>query len=174
LGSAYALDRLVRNDGGSIAYRPVARLREGRLLRGLASSCMDTSDGLITTLDELVRRNRCGFAVSAPIERILHPDAWGAAEAAGLSPRLMLAGPHGEFELVFTVPPDRCAALLDGAAAEGWVPVALGLVTAEPGIVRLGSDPAPLDTTRIRNLFDEVGGDVQVFLRAVERLTVGG
>jgi thiamine-monophosphate kinase len=170
LGGAYALGRMLPGSAPAVAFRPLARLREGRLLRGVASCAMDTSDGLVATLDELALQNRCGFSLAVPIEAVLHPDAWRAATAARVPPWFMLAGPHGEFELVFTVPSDRCAELAADAADAGWAPVELGVVTGEPGIVRLGAGSAPIDTTRVRNLFEEVGGDVPAYLRALERL----
>jgi thiamine-monophosphate kinase len=165
LGAAHAFERMIRRSTGAVDFRPVARLREGPRLRGLATACMDTSDGLIATLDELARRNGCGFRVTAPIERVLHPEARRTALEAGLPPWLMLAGPHGEFELVFTVPPEHVAALRDATVTDGWVPQELGRVTAEPGVVRLGADP--VDTGAIRNLFDEVDGNVDAYLRAL-------
>jgi len=171
LGGAYALGRLLPGSAPAVAFRPLARLREGRLLRRVASCAMDTSDGLIATLDELARRNGCGFSITAPVEPVLHRDALRAATAAHLPPWLMLAGPHGEFELVFTVPADRCDALAAAGADAGWAPVELGVVTGERGIVRLGAEGAPLDTTRVRNLFDEVGGDVPAYVRGLERLS---
>ena len=42
------------------------RLREGELLRGVASCCMDTSDGFVATIDQLARINEVGFRITAP------------------------------------------------------------------------------------------------------------
>jgi thiamine-monophosphate kinase len=166
-GAAFAFDCLAGQGRLGVAFRPVARLPEGRLLRGLASCCMDTSDGLIATLDELARQNGCGFTLTAPLERVLHPDAAAAARAAGLPPAVTLAGPHGEFELVFTVPPDRCDAFRAAAAAARWTPVELGLVTAESQVLRVGAGGPTIDSTRVRDLFEEVGGDVGAYVREV-------
>jgi len=170
LGGAYALGRLLPGSAPEVTFRPLARLREGRLLRRVASCAMDTSDGLIATLDELARRNGCGFSLATPVEEVLHQDVLRAATAAHLPPRLMLAGPHGEFELVFTVPSDRCDALTAGAADAGWAPVELGVVTGEPGVVNLGAGGGPIDTTRVRNLFEDIGGDPRSYLRALNAL----
>jgi hypothetical protein len=77
----------------------------------------------------------------------------------------MLAGPHGEFELVFTVPDARCAALDAAAAAIGWAPIELGVVMEEPVCsLRDATEWLEIDTTRIRNLFGDVAGDPDRFL----------
>ena len=105
LGSVFAFTQLIR--AGVInapPFRPHARLHEGSLLRPFASACMDTSDGLLATLDELGRLNGVGFRLTLPVEGMLHGAALRLAEAQQLPPWTMLAGPHGEFELVFTVP----------------------------------------------------------------------
>lgn len=171
-GAAFALARLAgRRD---VPYRPRARLREGRLVRAHGSCCMDTSDGLIPTLDELTRRNRCGFRLTRPAEALLDGLARGAARAAGLPPWALLAGPHGEFELVFTVPAARRDDFHAAAAAVGWRPLALGRVTDEAGVVRPAEDETgAIDTGGIRNLFDEVGGDPARYVRALLPLVPG-
>jgi thiamine-monophosphate kinase len=87
-----------------IAYKPTARLREGKALRGLASACMDTSDGLMATLDQLGRVNGVGFELTSGWLAGLDPVALDCSTETGIPPWLFLAGPHGEFELVFAVP----------------------------------------------------------------------
>lgn len=175
LGGAFAFLRLgfaplrpgERAGGEAFAYRPVARIREGALLRRFASCCMDTSDGLIPTLDELARRNGCGFTLETPLERLLHPDALRVIGGAGLPRWLPLAGPHGEFELAFAVPPSRVDPMRDAAAAMGWAPVELGRVTAEAGVVRLSPGGELIDATWVRNLFERVGGDPGAYVSAL-------
>jgi thiamine-monophosphate kinase len=165
LGGAFALSRLDPS-APPVRYLPIARIREGQLLRRFASCCMDTSDGVIPTLDELMRLNRVGFHVDADLHDILHPDALGAAREAGLPEWLTLAGPHGEFELLFTLP-DAARDDFDCAAgAAGWIPIRLGAVTPEPGL-RLGA--LDLDATHVRDLFAEVGGDARRFIAELVR-----
>ncbi|MEK6569853.1 MAG: thiamine-phosphate kinase, partial [Bacteroidota bacterium] len=58
LGNAYALVHLMNNSELKqipMPYYPRARLCEGQLLRSIASCCMDTSDGTLATLDQLMR-----------------------------------------------------------------------------------------------------------------------
>ncbi len=168
LGTAFAFAALLRggDDGhGEIPFQPVARVREGRCLAGIAAACMDTSDGVIATLDELMRLNGVGVHWARSLGEVLHPAAVATTRSAELPPWTMLAGPHGEFELLFAVPPDRCAALDDVAGAIDWAPIELGVLTAEPPCwLRDASGWLDVDTACIRNLFAEVGGDAQRYL----------
>jgi thiamine-monophosphate kinase len=173
-GSAYALFHLherLRDSGPPVDYRPCARLPEGRVLRNYASCGMDTSDGVLPTLDELMRLNNVGLRLTRPLAQLLHRDALRISQAASLPAWTMLAGPHGEFELIFTVPETGCPAFLQAASVLGWSPLDLGVVICEPG-VRIDEldGGAILDTARMRNLFQEVGGDVQAFIAGLLQL----
>lgn len=171
-GSVFGFSRLAPGGSGSgPAYRPLPRLREGQLLRGFAACCMDTSDGGLATLDQLARLNRVGFDLDAPWEAILDPSAVTLAHGQSFPEWVMLAGPHGEFELVFTVPQGKQAAFLDHTRAHEWEPVPLGVVTERPSIVvRRDGRPVTLDTGAVRNLFVEVGGDVRRFIAELRRM----
>lgn len=160
LGGAFALSRL-DTSAPPVSYLPTARIREGKLLRRFASCCMDTSDGVIPTLDELMRLNRVGFQIDVDLPDILHLDALRVVRDAGMPEWLMLAGPHGEFELLFTIPAEIRDEFEATARAAGWSPIRLGSATAEPGL-RLG--PIDPDATHIRDLFAEVGGDARRFI----------
>ncbi len=160
LGGAFALSRLDA-DATPIPYRPTARLREGRRLPGVASCAMDTSDGVVPTLDELIRLNRVGFRIDGPPGVMLHPAALETARRARLPEWLMLAGPHGEFELLFAVRPEAESTLRTAARSIDWTPIPIGTVTPEPGLW-LGS--IALDSTRIRDLYAEAGGDAHKYL----------
>jgi thiamine-monophosphate kinase len=175
-GGAYALARLMKSGPAiEFPFRPLARLAEGRLLRGIASACMDTSDGAVATLDELMTRNGVGFQLDSPLAEWTGPVALAAIRAAGLPPWMLHAGPHGEFELLFTVPPPRVDELRRTAQAAGWHPLHLGIATADPGLrIVYGGRPHPIDTTAIRNLFTECGGDVREYVRALAGMVPEG
>ena len=163
-GGAFALHQVLRRGPGP-TYRPPPRLREGRLLRDHATCCMDTSDGLLATLDQLMRLNGVGFELDVPVERYLEGEALEVSRHFRIPPWTMLAGPHGEFELLFTVPPGRVEALLRQAAHQGWYPVRLGTVVSEPGVTLNGDDQVhQFDTGAIRNLFAQVNGDPRRYL----------
>ncbi len=169
LGSAFAFVKL---HGGAtlsdVSYRPKARLGEGQIVRRLGSCCMDTSDGAVATFDQLMRVNQCGFSLDSAVENLLHPQAIAIAVTAGLPLWTMLAGPHGEFELIFAVPDGRCEEFEHVSAAEGWQPVAIGRVVNEPGLrLYVDEQDVLLDTGQVRNLFVQVQGDVGAYVRGL-------
>jgi len=141
-------------------YVPVARIREGMSLRGRASACMDTSDGVLHTLDTLMRLNGVRFILDSDWSRILHPEALKVCQARGIPPWLSLASVHGEFELCFTVAPDREEALLAAAREAGWSPIQIGEAVFGTGVgIRTGDKVVDLDTARIRNIADSAASD---------------
>ena len=152
-----------------VHYRPAPRLREGRLLRSFASACMDTSDGALAAVDQLERLNDVGFVLE--LSEAVHPAAAQMADLLRLPPWMMLAGLHGEFELLFTVSPDVDEGLLYGAECDGWRPVYVGHVVAEPGVwvVEEGRSSA-LDTGGIRNLFAEPPRDVREIIAQLKTM----
>jgi thiamine-monophosphate kinase len=89
---------------------PEPRLQEGRALarsRGV-TSMMDNSDGLALSLYDLAEASQVGFLVREeliPIDPLVVEVAGSEKEALGLA---LHAG--GDFELVFTVRPDRLEA----------------------------------------------------------------
>ena len=67
LGLAAARGQLADPDGYfATRYRlPTPRLAEGRALRGIATACMDVSDGLVQDLGHLCRASGCGAVLRA-------------------------------------------------------------------------------------------------------------
>jgi len=172
LGAGGALGASVMMGLGHVReeeYRPVTRLREGRLLRGLASCCMDTSDGFVATIDQLARINEVGFRITAPAATLLHPLAARLSAAARLPAFPFLASYHGEFELVFTVSPERLARLEQRANEAGWQPLRVGVVEPTPG-VRFGD--VEVDTAALRNAFELAAGDMRKYVDTLLRVSV--
>lgn len=117
-----ALDRL---------HRPQPRVTAGQALAGLASACIDLSDGLANDLDHLLRASGVGAEVSVaalPIDALLD----------GLSPqqRLNLAlGGGDDYELCCSVP-EHAAPRAKQLLAEldlKWTPI--GRLTADRELV---------------------------------------
>jgi thiamine-monophosphate kinase len=174
-GNALALVRLAELAGDlypEARYRPSARLSAGRVLRGRARACMDTSDGVLTTLDQLMRLNGCGFEVECDWGGLLSKDVLALCERTGSPPWMMLAGPHGEFELVFSVSAADADSLLRELRGSGLSPVRLGsarereaITLALPGGARADVDMAPL-----RNLLETSAGDMSRYLSRFREL----
>jgi thiamine-monophosphate kinase len=164
-GNAFALSKFAGSAMAAIDYKPTARLKEGKSLLGVASACMDTSDGVIATLDQLMRLNNVGFELDEDWELRLLPSAKKVAESLGIPTWLLLAGQHGEFELLFTVAKERQNELLRSAEKDHWHPVRLGIVAEEPEIrLPLYGQSVLLDTGKIRNLASQVNGDIQKYI----------
>jgi thiamine-monophosphate kinase len=166
-GATFAFHKMLSEGGDdTMTFLPRPRIEEGRLIRRYATACIDTSDGMLAALDQLSRLNGLGFTVEAPVARFLHPGALFSLRSRCIPEWLALAGPHGEFELLFTLPAARSKAFLEEAARIGWTPLHLGKVSVGGGVrMHLDGVMRSLDTGKIRNLFHEVGGDPARYLK---------
>lgn len=119
--------------------RPMPRIAEGRVLAtsGVCTSCMDISDGLSSSLYELMRASGNGFEIDSacvPMHESLHDLEVGGEE------RLEIAMDSGdEYELLFTVRPDAVSDLkrIFDEEAEHEL-TTIGRVTSEKEIVLCG------------------------------------
>jgi thiamine-monophosphate kinase len=154
-------------------FRPRARIEEAQHLSGFARACMDTSDGLVATLDQLMRLNQVGFEITAGLLGLLEPRSRQLCRQLGVPPLLLLAGHHGEFELVFTVAEEDRDRFENHARSRGFAPLLLGRTIADPVIRIAGDPPHPIDSGRIRNLADEAGGDLTRYLMELTQIVRG-
>jgi thiamine-monophosphate kinase len=126
-GASAAGLRLLEENGpgvgdAGIAYRrPVARLREGELVRQAGAHAMiDVSDGLALDLHRLADASEVGFRLDdVPVaKRATLEEALGGGE---------------DYELVFVVTPTAFADVLSSFREAGLrSPVQIGVVTADP------------------------------------------
>lgn len=93
-------------------YRPAPRLREGILLRDLATAAIDISDGLLADAGHIASRS--GVAVAIDIDRLPLPSLSGADQETRLY--WALAG-GDDYELCFTVAPAHREAVDDRIAS---------------------------------------------------------
>ena len=127
--------------------RPQPRVALGIALRGLASACIDVSDGLAQDLGHVLRASGVGadidatrLPLSAALRRVL-PDA--AARA-----RLALSG-GDDYELCFCIPPRKLARLA-ALARRLRLPLAcIGAVTARRGLRVRDVDGARMALSRV-------------------------
>ncbi|MBI5495249.1 MAG: thiamine-phosphate kinase [Deltaproteobacteria bacterium] len=111
---------------------PVARLALGRALRGVATACIDTSDGTLQDLCHVLAASGVGAALEE--DRLpRHPAL--AALPPDEARRLAWAGGE-DFELLFTAPD---AAAVERAARAAGTPVArVGTITRDRALVLHG------------------------------------
>lgn len=93
--------------------RPTPRLALGRELRGLASACIDVSDGLLADLGHLARASRYGIEVRA--DRLPLSPALRSTRTPAECLRLAATG-GDDYELAFTVPGAKLDALRERCA----------------------------------------------------------
>jgi len=173
-GNSYAFYKLILSNNSLINlpyYQPKPRLEEGKILREFASCCMDTSDGMIATIDQLMRLNNIGFNITTCMDEWIHPEVKEFSLQAKIPLWWMLAGPHGEFELLFTIPPEQIKAFVETASCNNWKPVMLGQAFEDAGLqILLDDKSVMIDTGKIRNLFDEVNGDLVRYIKNLEMI----
>jgi thiamine-monophosphate kinase len=135
-------------------YRPVAQLAWGELIRDYATCCMDTSDGVLATLDQLMRLNERGFVLERPWTEVLDPKATALCERTDTPPWLMGAGPHGEFVLAFCVREQDVEDFLAACKERAMNPIRLGSVSSTMAIAyRPDAKPSTtIDMVQIRNM----------------------
>jgi thiamine-monophosphate kinase len=111
-------------------HRPWPRVREGLALRGLASACIDISDGLLADLGHVLEQSGVGaridlsrLPVSPAYDTVFSALGWDTALAAG-----------DDYELCFTLPPAREQALHRAAAGFAGSLSWIGEIEAEAGL----------------------------------------
>ena len=170
LGAAVAASTLFA--GGTLlpesALAPPCRIAHGIALRGIASAAMDTSDGLVATLDQLARLNGVALHLTRPTEELLDPRALDVAHRLALPPLALLAAAQGEQELVFAVPPRNVPSLEAAASRLSWTPVLIGRAEPGSGVFVNG---VPFDGARARNLLGSSGGDLRAYATALVAMT---
>ena len=110
--------------------QPEPRVALGLALRGVATSAIDLSDGLLGDLGHVLRRSGAGAVVDAdavPRSAIL------AAQPLAVQRECTLAG-GDDYELLFSAPPERAHAVREAAAAAGVAATRIGRIDAEPGL----------------------------------------
>ncbi|OJZ09579.1 MAG: thiamine-phosphate kinase [Thiobacillus sp. 63-78] len=122
-------------------YLPMPRIALGEALRGLASSAIDISDGLLGDLGHILKRSRVGATLEFSALPTL-PVAQAYLHEA-VARDCVLAG-GDDYELCFTAPPGRRDAVQAAAAAAGVAVSRIGRITAEPGLNVLDADGQPL------------------------------
>lgn len=122
---------------------PQPRVALGLALRGVASSAIDLSDGLLGDLGHVLQRSGCGARLEVDA---VPRSAELAAQPLALQRLCTLAG-GDDYELLFTAPAAQRQAVAHAAQAAG-VPVSrIGCIEAEPGLRLMDAQGQPLPNT---------------------------
>ena len=118
--------------------QPTPRVALGLALRGVASSAIDVSDGLLGDLGHILKASGVGACVDATVAtNLLAASAQQAGATADFDAQTQmqcaLAG-GDDYELVFTAPPAQQAAVQAAAQASGTRATRIGRVEPAPGL----------------------------------------
>ena len=109
---------------------PSPRVALGLALRGLASSCLDLSDGLVGDLQHILQASQVGAVLDlAALQQLAQQRPVLCNLNAQAQERCMLSG-GDDYELLFTAPDQAVAALREAAAASGTVLTCIGRTQA--------------------------------------------
>ena len=121
---------------------PTPRVALGIALRGIATSAIDVSDGLLGDLGHILKRSNAGATLQVdalPRSPVL------AAQPLALQRNCTLAG-GDDYELVFTAPPSQAATVLAAAQAAGVAATRIGRIEpASHGLRLVDGDGAAVD-----------------------------
>ena len=119
---------------------PTPRVALGVALRGVATSAIDISDGLLGDLTHVLRASGVGAVIDTSLALPLMAAPLQGAQRL----EYILAG-GDDYELAFTAAPAQRAAVLQAAAQAGTVATCIGSIEAGPGIRLLDSKGQALD-----------------------------
>lgn len=122
-------------------YLPTPRIELGMALRGLASSAIDISDGLLGDLGHILERSRVGATLEFSALPTLPVVQAYLHEA--MARECVLAG-GDDYELCFTAPASQHDAVRAAAASVGVAVTRIGHIHAEPGLTVIDANGQPL------------------------------
>jgi len=118
-------------------YEPIPRVQLGQALRGLATSAIDISDGLLADLGHICRLSGVGATVE--MDRIPMTDIARKHAATDLGRTAIVSG-GDDYELCFTAHPNSRESIADLAGMLGFPLTRIGQVKRGKGVSLLGTD----------------------------------
>ena len=128
--------------------QPTPRVALGQALRGVASSALDVSDGLLGDLGHILRASGTGACIDTSITmNLIAVSAYSISARGQIDTELLhqctLAG-GDDYELAFTAPVARRAAVAAAAQASGTPVTRIGRIEAEPGLRLVDAQGRPV------------------------------
>lgn len=127
-------------------YLPTPRVALGIALRGIATSAIDISDGLLGDLGHILERSTVGAGpIGARLEFATLPTlpVVQAYLHEAVARDCVLAG-GDDYELCFTASASKHDAVLAAAESAGVAVTRIGQITAKPGLAVIDTDGQPL------------------------------
>jgi len=122
-------------------YLPTPRVALGIALRGIATSAIDISDGLLGDLGHILERSHIGAVLEFAALPTL-PGVQGYLHEP-VARDCVLAG-GDDYELCFTAPASKRDAVLAAAENAGVAVTRIGQIAAKPGLAVIDADGQPL------------------------------
>lgn len=167
IGNAFALTQLAETEF-QIEYKPVAKLKAGKAIWGIASCCIDTSDGAIASLDQIMRLNDVGIKLDNDWNSKLDIKSKSIMNESELPLWFLLAGQHGEFELIFTVPAEKESILKNISSQLSLHFLRIGEIQSKEGFyLNINDKPVSLPTDRIRNIASRKNFNLNSYLKSL-------
>lgn len=117
---------------------PTSRVALGIALRGIATSCIDISDGMVGDLGHILRASNCGAQLDTAIAiNLIAVQAINTRDTGQFyiknALEYVLAG-GDDYELLFTAPSNQRQAVLAAASSADTKITRIGLIQAEAGL----------------------------------------
>ena len=128
--------------------RPTPRVALGLALRGIASSAMDVSDGLLGDFGHILKASGVGASIRTDETiKLIAAGAYPSSATGQFDQKLLqqctLAG-GDDYELLFTAPPQHRAAVAAAAAQSQTAVTCIGQVEAAPGLRLVDAQGQPV------------------------------
>ena len=123
--------------------QPQPRVALGQALRGVASSAIDVSDGLLGDLSHILRRSDVGATLN--VDSVARSVVLSRQPQA-LQRECTLAG-GDDYELVFTAPPRNASAVDAAARLSGVLVTRIGVIEVGKGLRLLDAQGRPVANT---------------------------
>ncbi|WP_339333397.1 thiamine-phosphate kinase [uncultured Maricaulis sp.] len=125
--------------------RPEPRLELGQALRGVATSAVDISDGLLADAGHIAAASRCRLVLDVDTVPVSTAASGWLAAGGGLE-RLLSGG--DDYELLFTAPPTQRPAIAAIGRDLGLNLTRIGRVEAGSGLLARRADGTRFETVR--------------------------